>query len=235
MTASLSTPGSSVMGRSAWLEPWLAALPAPAGPLETVQVRGRRALREQPLPSSRQEDWRFTDLSLLQQLQQAPGAGDAAPAIVALPPPAPGVPRPGLRGPTDPLPGVSRPAGRAGPETLPGDPAGPRVHRRQHTPMACGLRPDRPAWRWPARAGRPASRPRQGGSRSFGETGGSGSRPADRRAHPRPAGRTEARTQQDARETGRRRRTKQARMESEDRCTACRSRSHPAIIADPPS
>ena len=74
MTASLSAPGSSVMGRSAWLEPWLATLPAPSGSLEAVQVRGRRALREQPLPSSRQEDWRFTDLSLLQQLEQAHGA-----------------------------------------------------------------------------------------------------------------------------------------------------------------
>ena len=111
MTASLSTPGSSVMGRSAWLEPWLAALPAPSGPLETVQVRGRRALREQPLPSSRQEDWRFTDLSLLQQLQQASGAGDAAPATAALPAPAPGVLRLVLDGHSDPLAGVSLPEG----------------------------------------------------------------------------------------------------------------------------
>jgi hypothetical protein len=113
MTASLSAPGSSVMGRSAWLEPWLATLPAPSGSLEAVQVRGRRALREQPLPSSRQEDWRFTDLSLLQQLQQAPGDGDAAAAAsaAALPSPAPGALRLVLDGRSDPLAGVALPEG----------------------------------------------------------------------------------------------------------------------------
>jgi hypothetical protein len=120
MTASLSAPGSSVMGRSAWLEPWLATLPAPSGPLEAVQVRGRRALREQPLPSSRQEDWRFTDLSLLQQLEQAPGAGDAAAAAsaAALPPPAPGALRLVLDGRSDPLAGVTLPEGLQALNTL---------------------------------------------------------------------------------------------------------------------
>ena len=120
MTASLSAPGSSVMGRSAWLEPWLATLPAPSGPLEAVQVRGRRALREQPLPSSSQEDWRFTDLSLLQQLQQAPGAGDAAAAAsdAALPPLAPGALRLVLDGRSDPLAGVTLPEGLQALNTL---------------------------------------------------------------------------------------------------------------------
>ena len=91
MPVSLSSTGQAPVagaGRSAWLEPWLEALPAAAGALEAVQVRGRRALREQPLPSARQEDWRFTDLALLQQLPLAP---IAAAACLELPAPEPGV------------------------------------------------------------------------------------------------------------------------------------------------
>jgi hypothetical protein len=145
MTASLSAPGSSVMGRSAWLEPWLATLPAPSGPLEAVQVRGRRALREQPLPSSRQEDWRFTDLSLLQQLQQAPGAGDAAAAAsaAALPEPAPGALRLVLDGRSDPLAGVTLPEGLQALNTLEiGQGLG-------HTLAATGCEPaTASAWNW---------------------------------------------------------------------------------------
>ena len=76
MAASLAAPSGPA---TAWLTPWLAQLPPPAGDLAAVQQRGRRALAEQPLPGSRDEAWRFTDLSLLAQLSLAP-AGAAAPA-----------------------------------------------------------------------------------------------------------------------------------------------------------
>ena len=111
MPVSLSSTGQAPVasaGRSAWLEPWLEALPAAAGALEAVQVRGRRALREQPLPSARQEDWRFTDLALLQQLPLAPVA---AAACLELPAPEPGVLRLQLDGQGDPLAGVPLPEG----------------------------------------------------------------------------------------------------------------------------
>ena len=64
MTASLSAPTH----RAAWLEHWLSELPPAAGPLAAVQQRGRDALAQQGVPSSRMEDWRFTDLSLLKGL-----------------------------------------------------------------------------------------------------------------------------------------------------------------------
>ena len=51
MTASLSAP----TGRSACLESWLRELPAASGPLAAVQERGRQALAQQPVPSSRLE------------------------------------------------------------------------------------------------------------------------------------------------------------------------------------
>jgi FeS assembly protein SufD len=112
MTTSLRATGA-VAGapRAPWLEPWLEGLPAAAGPLEAVQTRGRRALREQPLPSSRQEDWRFTDLSLLLQLPLAPAAADPATETADLPPPASGALRLVLDGRSDPLAGVSLPEG----------------------------------------------------------------------------------------------------------------------------
>ena len=104
MTASLSAPTS----RTAWLERWLSQLPAPSGPLAAVQERGREALAQQPVPSSRQEEWRFTDLSLLQDLPLAQAA--AAPSGGAMSSEA-GVLRLQLDGRTDPLAGVELPAG----------------------------------------------------------------------------------------------------------------------------
>jgi SUF system FeS cluster assembly, SufBD len=110
MTTSLNatnTPASA--STASWLESWLEALPAAGGPLEAVQTRGRRALREQPLPSSRQEDWRFTDLALLQQLPLAPACAATEPPSLAAP--EPGVLRLVLDGGADPLAGVALPAG----------------------------------------------------------------------------------------------------------------------------
>ena len=112
MTASLSpTSPSASAPRAGWLEPWLAGLPAAAGPLEAVQTRGRRALREQPLPSSRQEDWRFTDLGLLQDLPLAPAPGTLPSGTTTLAAPEPGVVRLVLDGFSDPLAGLTLPEG----------------------------------------------------------------------------------------------------------------------------
>ncbi|MEY3768311.1 MAG: Fe-S cluster assembly protein SufD, partial [Cyanobacteriota bacterium] len=105
MSASLAVPTSS---KAAWLESWLTGLPAPSGTLQQVQQRGREALSRLPLPSSRQEDWRFTDLGLLSSL---PLAQSAAPAPLTLPSAAAGVCRLEWNGTTDPLAGQSLPAG----------------------------------------------------------------------------------------------------------------------------
>ena len=96
---------------TAWLTPWLAQLPPPAGDLATVQQRGRRALAEQPLPSARQEDWRFTDLSLLAQLPLAPASAAAPQPLPPLPTAEPDVLRLHLDGCQDPLEGHTLPAG----------------------------------------------------------------------------------------------------------------------------
>ena len=102
MTASLSAPTQ----RAAWLEHWLSELPPAAGPLAAVQQRGRDALAQQGVPSSRMEDWRFTDLSLLKGLPL--GAPQAAQ-------PSAGASGSGLQlqldGSSDPLAGVTLPEG----------------------------------------------------------------------------------------------------------------------------
>ena len=48
-----------------WRDRLLDALPAPVGPLASVQERGRLALRTLDLPHGRQESWRFTDAGRL--------------------------------------------------------------------------------------------------------------------------------------------------------------------------
>jgi len=106
MTASLTAPAP---GLSSWTRDWLAALPAPSGDLAAVQQRGRQALLDLPAPGSRQEDWRFTDLSLLATLPPAQPA--AAAAALDLDGPEPGVLRLHLDGSSDPLAGVALPEG----------------------------------------------------------------------------------------------------------------------------
>ncbi|MFM7435353.1 MAG: ABC transporter permease, partial [Vulcanococcus sp.] len=106
MGASLAAPAGRA---SAWLTPWLAQLPPPAGELAAVQQRGRRALAEQPLPGAREEAWRFTDLSLLAQLPLQPAS--AAAPLPTLPPAEPDVLRLHLDGCGDPLAGPDLPDG----------------------------------------------------------------------------------------------------------------------------
>jgi FeS assembly protein SufD len=105
MNASLTAQASS---KGAWLDSWLAALPPAGGALQLVQERGRAALARLPLPSGRQEDWRFTDLSLLASL---PIDQPAAPAAVRLCAPAPDAFRLSWNGKTDPLQGQALPPG----------------------------------------------------------------------------------------------------------------------------
>ncbi len=104
MSASLAASTST---KGAWLDAWLADLPAARGELAPVQERGRQALRQSSIPSARHEDWRFTDLSLLQALPLAP----ADPATSGLSAPADGVLRLEWSGGSDPLAGQTLPAG----------------------------------------------------------------------------------------------------------------------------
>lgn len=67
-----SIPSTGAVAATTWVTSFLQHLPAPAGEMEAVQWRGREALSRQPLPSRRQEDWRFTDLAPLTALAPAP-------------------------------------------------------------------------------------------------------------------------------------------------------------------
>jgi FeS assembly protein SufD len=104
MSASLATPAAA---KGAWLDAWLAHLPAASGELAPVQERGRQALSQSSIPSGRHEDWRFTDLSLLQALPLAP----AAAATATLPAPESGGVRLVWSGGSNPLAGQALPAG----------------------------------------------------------------------------------------------------------------------------
>ncbi|WP_255103718.1 MULTISPECIES: SufD family Fe-S cluster assembly protein [unclassified Synechococcus] len=99
---------SAAVAASTWVTTFLERLPAPAGELEAVQWRGREALSRQPLPSRRQEDWRFTDLAPLTAL--APVLAPSS-AQVGWPEPAADVFRLWLDAPDDLLNGQSLPAG----------------------------------------------------------------------------------------------------------------------------
>jgi hypothetical protein len=131
-TGSGTGPGAASLDTAAWTTRLLEALPAPVGDLEAVQWRGREALARQPLPSRRQEDWRFTDLTPLKALQprilpDTPGA-----SAVGLPAPGPAVVRLVLDGRGDPLAGTTLPAGLT-PLT-----ASERQQALGHTLAACG-------------------------------------------------------------------------------------------------
>ncbi len=106
MVAAMSN--SAAVAASTWVNSFLERLPAPAGELEAVQWRGREALSRQPLPSRRQEDWRFTDLAPLTALAPAPAPSTTP---VAWPAPAADVLRIWLDAPGDLLNGQSLPAG----------------------------------------------------------------------------------------------------------------------------
>jgi len=106
VAASLSCPAAA----SAWSQALLQALPAAEGGLAPVQQRGREALAALPLPSRRDEAWRFTSLEALTALDSAHlPLGAAAPQD--LPPVAPETLRLLLDGHSDPLAGVTLPAG----------------------------------------------------------------------------------------------------------------------------
>lgn len=108
VTASLSRPAAA-----GWNAALLAALPAPTGLLSPVQERGRLGLAQQPVPSRRDEAWRFTDLQRLLALD--PAVLTAAPPppspVASLPAAAPATLRLVLDGHRDPLAGVSLPEG----------------------------------------------------------------------------------------------------------------------------
>jgi Fe-S cluster assembly protein SufD len=115
--AALSMP-TAVAAASSWGSELLNALEAGVSPepaLAAARQRAARALADCPLPSRRQEAWRFTDISPLLAINPAPLAPAATSGSI-LPSAAAGVVRLLLDGLGDPLAGVSLPAGL---ETIP--------------------------------------------------------------------------------------------------------------------
>jgi FeS assembly protein SufD len=106
VAASLSRPAAA----PAWSQALLQALPAPAGVLAPVQQRGRDALAALPLPSRRDEAWRFTPLEVLTALDPSLLTLGAEPPV-SLPAAASGTVRLVLDGRGDPLAGVTLPEG----------------------------------------------------------------------------------------------------------------------------
>jgi Fe-S cluster assembly protein SufD len=110
--APLSMP-TAVAAASSWGSELLRALESGASPqpaLAAVRQRAARALADRPLPSRRQEAWRFTDIAPL--LAITPAQLPPATTVPAtLPSVTPGVVRLVLDGHGDPLAGVSLPAG----------------------------------------------------------------------------------------------------------------------------
>ncbi|MFM7267586.1 MAG: SufB/SufD family protein [Cyanobium sp.] len=92
-----------------------AAIPAESAELSVARGQARRRLREQPLPSRRQEDWRFTDPSALAAIRPQRLAGEAPAgvdeAVAALAPVVAGTMRLQLDGASDPLAGAMLPPG----------------------------------------------------------------------------------------------------------------------------
>ena len=110
--APLSMP-TAVAAASSWGSELLLALESGASPqpaLAAARQRAARALADRPLPSRRQEAWRFTDIAPL--LAITPAQLPPATTVPAtLPPATAGVVRLVLDGHGDPLAGVSLPAG----------------------------------------------------------------------------------------------------------------------------
>jgi Fe-S cluster assembly protein SufD len=110
--APLSMP-TAVAAASSWGSDLLLALASGASPqpaLAAARQRAARALADRPLPSRRQEAWRFTDIAPL--LEITPAQLPPATTVPAtLPPATAGVVRLVLDGHGDPLAGVSLPAG----------------------------------------------------------------------------------------------------------------------------
>jgi FeS assembly protein SufD len=110
------------------VSPTSAGVPAPARAADAAAAalesrhRAQRRLQREPLPSRRQEPWRFTDTAALAAIRPARFSGEdrrlAARAAAALPPPQAGWCRLLLDGASDPLAGVSLPEGV---EPLPAD------------------------------------------------------------------------------------------------------------------
>jgi len=110
--AALSMPTVEAVGGANWASALLetAAVAGVLPPLTAGRERAAKALAERPLPSRREEDWRFTDLAPLQAITPAllaPATAAAAP----LPPAAAGVVRLVLDAHGDPLAGLTLPAG----------------------------------------------------------------------------------------------------------------------------
>jgi FeS assembly protein SufD len=108
---SLDTAPAEGVSTAGWSEALLASLPTAADALAAVQRRGREGLRSQPMPSRRQEAWRFTNLAALQAVPPAPMSPAAVGDAAAWPAPATGSLRLRLDGAGDPLAGLSLPPG----------------------------------------------------------------------------------------------------------------------------
>ncbi len=109
VAASLSTtPTTAAGGGSDWISALLAAASGGSGDLAPTRRRAVQALDQRPLPSRREEAWRFTDLAPLTALSPTlltPTTPLAAPPLTAA------SLRLVLDGQGDPLDGVTLPAG----------------------------------------------------------------------------------------------------------------------------
>ena len=116
MVAVSATEPRHPLPAAATAAPWIADLLAdlPAAPSAAV-ARARELLAQQPLPSRRQEDWRFTDLAPLTTIAPRPldpaEQASSAPAAPLGPVAEPGRLRLLLDGLRDPLDGLNLPPG----------------------------------------------------------------------------------------------------------------------------
>ncbi len=108
VAASLSTPTAAAgAAPGGWVTALLASTSGGADALAASRERASQALAQMPVPSRRDEAWRFTDLAPLTAL--SPALLSPAPAVQ--PEVAAGSLRLSLDGHSDPLAGVSLPAG----------------------------------------------------------------------------------------------------------------------------